>query len=282
MSEATPDAFLRELNFLGLDETSVELLALLPLIQVAWADGEVQEQEREAIAALARERYHLGGDGAHVLDDWLAHPPSEAYLERGRRMLVALAHQREDFDLEPHHLEDVVEFSKHVAKAAGGFLGFRAIDASEAAAIEQIAEALAVGHDDAVGILHFDEDVEDEDTDIRSPEEMELALGAADDDEAPGAGPRLVHHSSDGSVAVPVGADGVTVGRSRATSVQLGHDGELSRLHFRVVREGSGLYVEDNDTTNGTWVNGERVSRRRLYGREAIAAGSARFTFFLD
>ncbi|TNE85758.1 MAG: FHA domain-containing protein [Deltaproteobacteria bacterium] len=276
MSQA--DAFLRELHFLGVDKTTVDVLALLPLIQVAWADGEVQEQEREAILGLSQERYHLSADGAQLLEDWLRHPPSEAYLERGRRMLVALAHARDDFDLAPEHLEDVVEFSKHVAKAAGGFLGFRAVDASEAAALEQIAAALSVGHDKAVGILHFDEDVEDESTDLRSAEEMAAMLVVDGVTPVDGSGPRLVHYQESGPTSIPA-TEGVTVGRSRANTVQLGHDGQISRLHFRITRTDDAFHVEDNGTTNGTWVNGERVSRRRLFGGEQIAAGSARFTF---
>lgn len=277
------DALHRELNFLGVDDTTVEVLALLPLIQVAWADGEVQEGERSTILEIARERYHLGEDGAALLEGWLSHPPSPAYLERGRRMLLALAHQRDDFDLQPEHLEDVVAFSKQVAQAAGGFLGFRSVDASEAEALEDIATALRIGHERAVGLTHFDEDVEDESTDVRSSEDMSelrnTLADSADFDPAVGRLADLLHHGPSGITAFAVPRAGLTIGRSRANSVQVRQDGEISRLHCRVVVEDGRLYVVDNQTTNGTWVNGERVTRRRLFGDEEIRAGHARFTY---
>ena len=44
------DSHIREsLKALGMDRTSFRALPLLPLIQVAWADGEVQEEERNLI-----------------------------------------------------------------------------------------------------------------------------------------------------------------------------------------------------------------------------------------
>ena len=127
---AEEQGVLRGLHALGIDEVTVEVLALLPLIQVAWADGEIQPEERATILKIARERYHLGEDGAHLLQGWLTHPPSPSYLERSRRVLVALAHKHKGFSIEPEHLSDVVDFSRQVAEAAGGFLGFRTIDES--------------------------------------------------------------------------------------------------------------------------------------------------------
>ena len=97
---ADHDKLLRELQFLGIDETMVELLALLPLIQVAWADGTVQAKERELILELASTSYHLPDDARTMLEDWLSHPPSQRYLARGRRALLALANERADFDLD--------------------------------------------------------------------------------------------------------------------------------------------------------------------------------------
>ena len=56
----------------------------------------------------------------------------------------------------------------------------------------------------------------------------------------------------------------------------------LSRRHFRVaVREGQ-TYIEDLQSTNGTFVNGARLTpygARRLGLGDAIAAGGARWTF---
>jgi pSer/pThr/pTyr-binding forkhead associated (FHA) protein len=38
----------------------------------------------------------------------------------------------------------------------------------------------------------------------------------------------------------------------------------VSRTHARIVGEQDGYWVEDANSRNGTWVNGERVKRARL------------------
>ena len=283
---AEEQSVLRGLNALGVDEVTVEVLALLPLIQVAWADGEIQPEERETILRIAREQYHLGEDGAHLLEGWLSHPPSPSYLERCRRVLVALAHEHKGFSIQPDHLDDVVDFSRQVAEAAGGFLGFRTIDESEAQALADIAAALSVSHQQAVttDLFEFDEDDEDDATDVRSPAEMRQILSGLIDDSAGeyrggGGVGQLVQHGGEGAPVYPINADGLSIGRSRANVVQVAHDGQVSRFHCKFVVSGSRVHLEDNGTTNGTWVNGERIVRRRLYGGEQIAVGGARFTF---
>jgi hypothetical protein len=279
------DRLLAELKFLGIDETTVELLALLPLVAVAWADGEIQVEERALIHDIARDRYHLSADGLILLDGWLNHAPSPAYVERGRRALLALARTKPDFKVTPDKLVDVVEFSKQVAKSAGGFLGFRSITKEESLALEDIAAALHVHGHDAGAVLGLDEDVEDEDTTIREGDEMQriregahIAASPTDRSVAQALGD-LVHHGPDGAANFPMDLNGLTIGRSRACDVQIAHDAQVSRLHCRVLVAEGRFWLEDNGTTNGTWVNGERVKKRRLYGGEQIRVGDAHFTF---
>ena len=50
------------------------------------------------------------------------------------------------------------------------------------------------------------------------------------------------------------------IGRSAEGHGSLGGDAEISREHARVTRSGSGLVIEDLGSTNGTMVNGERIS----------------------
>ncbi|MEZ4322107.1 MAG: FHA domain-containing protein [Myxococcota bacterium] len=286
---ADDDRLLRELKFLGIDETTVELLALLPLIQVAWADGEVQPEERELILELSRTRYHLAEDAVHLLEGWLTHPPSERYVARGRRALLALAHERDDFDLEPAHLDDVVEFSKAVAKASGGFLGFRTIAAHEALVLEDIADALHItGSRVSPSLVEDDEDVDDESTDFLDAAEMDtlradgnIARAPAERELAGSALADLVHHGPEGGTNFVMDGGGLTIGRSAVNDVQVPHDALLSRIHCRLTHVDGRFYAEDNGTTNGSFVNGERITRRRLYGGEQITTGGAHFTFMV-
>jgi hypothetical protein len=53
--------------------------------------------------------------------------------------------------------------------------------------------------------------------------------------------------------------DEITVGRAAGCGVVLAEDTFVSQVHARVYRRGGDSYVEDLGSTNGTFVNGERV-----------------------
>ena len=63
-----------------------------------------------------------------------------------------------------------------------------------------------------------------------------------------------------------------TVGR--ATRADFIVDAPLvSRLHCRLTAGDGGLLVEDLDSTNGTFVNGERIMSRTVHDRDRIGVG---------
>ena len=57
----------------------------------------------------------------------------------------------------------------------------------------------------------------------------------------------------------PLGRE-VTVGRAGGCAVKLDADTFVSQLHARVFRRDNDLYVEDLGSTNGTFVNGKKVT----------------------
>jgi pSer/pThr/pTyr-binding forkhead associated (FHA) protein len=68
----------------------------------------------------------------------------------------------------------------------------------------------------------------------------------------------------------------VTVGRSTACDIVLHRDDEASRLHARFSLQADGAYIEDLDSTNGTFVGGERViGKRRLQHFDLVRVGSS-------
>ena len=65
---------------------------------------------------------------------------------------------------------------------------------------------------------------------------------------------------------VELNQDVITIGRAEGNDIRIDNPGVSSR-HARVVREGEDYYIEDTESTNGTAVNGEPVSRHKLeYG----------------
>jgi len=79
----------------------------------------------------------------------------------------------------------------------------------------------------------------------------------------------------------PVSDDGFSLGRGRDNDVQIKNDSKVSRFHCRILREDGSWFIEDNNTSNGTLVNGELVTKRRLWGGEEIITGDTFFRFRL-
>ncbi len=141
----TDDQLREELGQLGLNERSFRALALLPLVEVAWADHQIQSEEKDKIIQIARGHKLLTRSGAEVLKDWLTDRPSPETFARGRKLLVALAHHEGQVgsDMPPEALQTVLEFCAHVAEAAGGLFGvFWTISGAEKRALREIAQAI--------------------------------------------------------------------------------------------------------------------------------------------
>jgi DNA-binding winged helix-turn-helix (wHTH) protein len=74
-------------------------------------------------------------------------------------------------------------------------------------------------------------------------------------------------------------AEGVNVlGRDPAAAVPL-DSSTVSRHHARIVVSGRDATIEDLASKNGTFVNGERVTSRRLSDGDEIRLGSVELTF---
>lgn len=140
------DAEIRaELQALGVDESSWRAVLLLPLVQVAWADGVIQDEERVLILDVARQRLALDEAALAVVEHWLCAAPTAEVIERGRRLMVQLAlrHRGPGSELSDNALEAVQALCESVARAAGGLFGVLfTVDKSERAALAEIASSV--------------------------------------------------------------------------------------------------------------------------------------------
>lgn len=93
------------------------------------------------------------------------------------------------------------------------------------------------------------------------------ALGAAPS--APGSGRLVVVKSA----SLRQGADyaldsvAVTIGRGAQNDLALGGDSFASAVHARVEPRADGVWVSDEGSTNGTFVNGQKLERPRKLSR---------------
>jgi tellurite resistance protein len=136
------DEVLEALIELELDAETVVALTLVPLVTVAWADGEIQEKERNAILEAAVEN-GLGSDSPaiHLLENWLRTKPGAELYETWKSYIDELMHILGNRS-QDHIKVALVGRARSVAEAAGGFLGIGSISAAERTTLEEIEQAL--------------------------------------------------------------------------------------------------------------------------------------------
>jgi len=120
---------------LGFDRETSRILHLVPLIQMAWADGEVQDDERARVLQASHDRGITRGSAAHeFLELLLDQRPSDLFFERTNTVIAHLLKQ----DPTGREAHDLIEHAKSVATAAGGFFGLGKVSADEQALIEDL------------------------------------------------------------------------------------------------------------------------------------------------
>ena len=133
---------LAELAALGFTPETVSVLPLVPIVEMAWAEGGITEAERKLLVTLARSRGIAEGSPADLqLSDWLARQPSPAVFERATRLIRAM--------LDSHSpavgtlsADDLIKYSENIAAASGGILGIGKVSPEERATLARIVAAL--------------------------------------------------------------------------------------------------------------------------------------------
>jgi hypothetical protein len=119
-------------------------LYLVPLVEVAWADGKIEPKERKALLTAADEAgLHRGSLSYELLEGWLAQRPDPRLMEAWKQYVRALTESM-DSAAKQALRRDLVGRTQSVAEAAGGFLGFgRKISDPEKAVLAELETAFA-------------------------------------------------------------------------------------------------------------------------------------------
>lgn len=135
---------LQRLVELGVRPECVAPLALVPIVEVAWADGSVDDRERKAVLDAAEARGIRAGDIQHtLLESWLAHRPAPALLEAWQHYVTGLLPQLGAAERQALRGE-LLDRARAVAEASGGFLGLGSkVSKAEAAVLAQLDRAFA-------------------------------------------------------------------------------------------------------------------------------------------
>ncbi len=138
---------LRRVADLGLDRETGHAILLAPLVQVAWAEGEVTEPERAVVFEIAESRGIGPGSPGHAqLDAWLRQRPSDELFETALEVMKVAATVLPSEERE-ERIRVVVDACKRVAEASGGglarLLGMgSAVSGDEAGVLEAITAQL--------------------------------------------------------------------------------------------------------------------------------------------
>jgi hypothetical protein len=132
---------LQELEALGFTPETVALLPLVPVVQMAWAEGGVTDAERKLLVQLARSRGIMeGGVADRMLVDWMERRPAPEVFERAMRLVRAmLAAPGQAGALSA---DDLVKHAEDIASASGGIFGINRISSEERALLASIANQL--------------------------------------------------------------------------------------------------------------------------------------------
>ena len=132
---------LKELEELGFTPETIILLPVIPLVQVAWAEGGVSDAERHLLIKLARAR-GIAEDSAadRQLAGWLTHRPADRVFVNAGRLIRAVMDTPGHEDLKA---DDLVKQAEAIAAASGGMLGIIGrISAEERAILTNLAAQL--------------------------------------------------------------------------------------------------------------------------------------------
>lgn len=143
LSGVVDEQVVNHLREAGVRADTWAAMALVPLVLVAWADGDMAEKEKEAILKAAEEE-GVGAAGTparELLEHWLAAAPEDDLGAAWKEYLSALLPTLDPEARKSLH-DQLLQRAKQVASAAGGLLGIGKISASEHRVLEELTQIL--------------------------------------------------------------------------------------------------------------------------------------------
>lgn len=144
VSGITDDAVLTHLDELGIQCDTLAALALVPVVEVAWADGKLDDDERSAVLDAAHEvGIQVGTPAAALLQNWLAVEPGHDTRAAWKEYVAALC-KTMDEEKKRKFREGLLARSRAVAEASGGFVGLGSkISGDEKAVLDELEQAFS-------------------------------------------------------------------------------------------------------------------------------------------
>ena len=138
-----------QLAQLGVTSETVRVLHLVPLVEVAWADGEIHPEERALLLEAAASAGLDAGPARAAFEEMLVARPTQGYFDTAmefvRAMLVVMDDERAT-----KACENLEQLAHRVADATGGVWGlWGRIDEEERAVLHRLSNRLATSRPEA-------------------------------------------------------------------------------------------------------------------------------------
>jgi hypothetical protein len=139
-------ALVQDLLDLGFTPDTISLLPLVPVLEIAWAEGGITAAERDLIVRLARSRGITENSAAdRRLTEWMVNRPDATVFDRAGRLIAAtLASTGQE--TARLTVDDLVQYCEKIATASGGILGLGRISPEERTLLSRITADLKTRH----------------------------------------------------------------------------------------------------------------------------------------
>lgn len=88
-----------------------------------------------------------------------------------------------------------------------------------------------------------------------------------------------IHPVDAGAGLISIDSQPFVFGREKSCSVTI-QDDSASRRHSEIVQQGDDWYIVDLNSTNGTWVNEQRIQSQKLHAGDCIRVGRWTYKYF--
>jgi DNA-binding phage protein len=135
---------LKSLQDLSFTPETIAVLPLVPIVQIAWAEGGVSQAERDLIVKFARERGIAAGTPADtLLNDWMTHKPSDAVFAHAARLVRAMLDAGgASGGGASWSADELIKYAENIAAASGGLFGLGKVSSEERDTLAKITAAL--------------------------------------------------------------------------------------------------------------------------------------------
>ena len=133
---------IKDLGELGFTPETVKVLPLMPIVQLAWAEGGVSAANASCSSRSPATAVSVEGSPAdHLLADWMTRAPAPEVFSNAMRLIRAMLEVPAPGG-DTITADDIMRYCELIAAASGGIFGIGKVSSEERATLAQIAAEL--------------------------------------------------------------------------------------------------------------------------------------------